>query len=94
MKYARLFRFTLALLAAFVTAISAGAQELPGRWPVERAQAWERETGWPVPAARRGGHTPGRSTRHEPAGDVGNGRGTEARQGAIRVFWSGMRIDG
>jgi hypothetical protein len=27
------------------------------------------------------------STRHEPAWTFGNGRGMEARQGAIRIFW-------
>jgi|GEM_PF-4001740 len=32
------------------------------------------------------------SKRHEPAWAVGNGRGMEMRQGAIRVFWEGMRI--
>jgi hypothetical protein len=26
------------------------------------------------------------STRHEPMGDVGNGEGMEARQGAIEIF--------
>lgn len=50
MKHPRLLRFTLALLGAFVTAVSGDAQLLPGRWTVERAQAWERETGWLVGA--------------------------------------------
>jgi hypothetical protein len=32
-----------------------------------------------------------RSMRHELAWDVGNGRGMEVRQDAIRVFWGGMQ---
>jgi hypothetical protein len=48
MKQPRLLRGTLALLALFITVATAPAQQLAGRWPVERAQAWERETGWLV----------------------------------------------
>lgn len=44
----RLPRAALALLAAFFTAASGAAQQPAGRWSVERAQAWERETGWLV----------------------------------------------
>lgn len=40
----------LALLAVFFAVATGGAQQLPGRWPAERAQAWERETGWLVGA--------------------------------------------
>ncbi|HYR08558.1 MAG TPA: cellulase family glycosylhydrolase [Longimicrobium sp.] len=50
MKQPRLLRGTLALLAVFFTVATAPAQQLAGRWPVERAQAWERETGWLVGA--------------------------------------------
>ncbi|HEV3049965.1 MAG TPA: cellulase family glycosylhydrolase [Longimicrobium sp.] len=48
MKQLRRFLRALTLLAVFLTAGAASAQQLPGRWPVERAQAWERETGWLV----------------------------------------------
>jgi hypothetical protein len=50
MKQPRLLRGTLALLAVFFTVATAPAQQLAGRWPAERAQAWERETGWLVGA--------------------------------------------
>lgn len=48
MMQRRLFRGTFTLLAALVTAVSASAQQIPGRWSAERAMAWERETGWLV----------------------------------------------
>lgn len=48
MKQLRRFRSVLTLLAILLTAAGVSAQQLPGRWPVERAQAWERETGWLV----------------------------------------------
>jgi hypothetical protein len=48
MKQPRLVRAALALLAVLVTVAAAPAQQLAGRWSVERAQAWERETGWLV----------------------------------------------
>jgi hypothetical protein len=50
MRQPRFFRGMLALLAVFFTVATGGAQQLPGRWSAERAQAWERETGWLVGA--------------------------------------------
>jgi hypothetical protein len=43
-------------------------------------------------AVQVSGGTARRSARHERARVAGNGRGIEVRQGAIRVFWGGMRI--
>ncbi len=50
MKHLRLLRGTLALFAVFLTVATGGAQQPGARWSVERAQAWERETGWLVGA--------------------------------------------
>lgn len=49
MKQPGLLRGTLALLAVFFT-VATGAAQPGARWSVERAQAWERETGWLVGA--------------------------------------------
>ena len=50
MKHPGLLRATLALAAVFFTVAPASAQQPAARWSVERAQAWERETGWLVGA--------------------------------------------
>lgn len=47
MKQPRLLRGGFLLLALSLAASTAQAQGR-GQWPVERAQAWERETGWLV----------------------------------------------
>ncbi|HEX9937730.1 MAG TPA: cellulase family glycosylhydrolase [Longimicrobium sp.] len=48
MKHPRLLRFALALLALVTLAASLSAQQPGGRWSVERAVEWERQTGWLV----------------------------------------------
>jgi hypothetical protein len=48
MKQLRHLRGLLILPAVLLTVAPASAQQLPGRWPAERAQAWGRETGWLV----------------------------------------------
>lgn len=51
MKQLRHLRGLLSLLAVvLIPATAVSAQQLPGRWSAERAQAWGRETGWLVGA--------------------------------------------
>ncbi|MBB4636859.1 cellulase family glycosylhydrolase [Longimicrobium terrae] len=46
MKHLRFLRGAVTLAATLLVAGTASAQQAGGRWSVERAAAWERQTGW------------------------------------------------